>query len=428
MSNIYNFKLIFNNELINKKMVSSQYLKAISHVVDYLLNNDEDFNFSDTSPEAAIKYSIIDSNEYNENFRFVIDSLKNEISNANGQKLNFKDLLYKYIVPPYGIREGVLPIIVAKAISELSDNVILYINTKEIELNALNLIKAIMNDKYSLSFSRSSSEQLKYLNNLMELFEVKQRVNFRKDIILLSEKIKKYFLGLPKIVRMCSDKNNYLNLETSILKFKSVFLNYNINPYEAIFDEPKRIFNEKKFNALFKEISNQIMSFDLKIMEYKNKIVVDVKKAFEIDLNTSLKKGIDSWLSEYVKKDNEIILSEDSKKVFSCIKDSLNFDDINSLDLLCNAILNSYVEDWDKDRKTDLIYEINKFINVIKNAEYINENTKNLINFLDKSDDEYSPMALMLKDSIQSTLEEFSDSVETSEKISILKELIKNFL
>ena len=245
MEQIYSYKLIFNNELVNKKTISSQYQKAVNHVIDYLINNAEDFPYSETSPEMSIKYSVLDFNEENDEFRELISDIKNTITCSVGKKIPVVNIIDKYRYEPYGIREGVLPILLAKAISELSENIILYLQSKEIELNSSNLVKAVSGTKYFLSFSRSSIEQFKYLNNLMNLFEVKQSQNFRKDVINLADTIRKYFIGLPKIVRTCSEKSNCLNFKNEFIKYKALFLGFNVNPYEVIFEEPKYIFNVK---------------------------------------------------------------------------------------------------------------------------------------------------------------------------------------
>lgn len=428
MEKIYHYKLVFNNELINKKSISSQYQKAVNNVIDYLINNEEEFNYSETSPEMAIKYSILEFNENIEEFRRLIEDLKEKISNSIGKRISVMDIMNKYKLAPYGIREGILPIILAKAISELSDNIILYLQTKEIELNSTNLVKSIANPKYYMSFSKSSGEQVKYLNNLIKLFNVKLSTNFRKDVINLADKMKKYFIGLPKIIRTCNGKNNYLGLDEGFLEYKSLFLEFNVNPYEAIFEKPKAIFNVKKYESLFLTIKYHLEMIEHALENYKNLLIIRTKQLFNIDSITSIKMGLNNWLNKNVKVDKLIVLSDKDKKIYECIVKHVNYDDSFSINIICKSAINLYIEDWDSDHSEDLFNELKLFIEHIQKADYIQESTQSLINFLDNKNEDLSPMGSMLKDSILSTLEEFSDSVENSEKISILKDLIKGLL
>ena len=86
MDNIFNVKLIFNNELINKKDVTTQYQKAINHVIDWLIDGEGEFAFSATSPETSVKVAVLDNNdilletESSKNFRKIIESIKETIT------------------------------------------------------------------------------------------------------------------------------------------------------------------------------------------------------------------------------------------------------------------------------------------------------------------------------------------------------------
>lgn len=428
MEQIYSYKLIFNNELVNKKTISSQYQKAVNHVIDYLINNAEDFPYSETSPEMSIKYSVLDFNEENDEFRELISDIKNTITCSVGKKIPVVNIIDKYRYEPYGIREGILPILLAKAISELSDNIILYLQSKEIELNSSNLVKAVSGTKYFISFSKSSIEQLKYLNNLMNLFEVKQSQNFRKDVINLADTIRKYFIGLPKIVRTCSEKSNCLKFKNEFIKYKAIFLGFNVNPYEVIFEEPKYIFNVKKYETLFVEIKNTLSMIEENLSNYKIELVNKTKILFGVDLSTSLKMGLCDWYDKNSKEGRVLILSDKNKRIQECLLNQINHDDIYSINLICKATVNAFIEDWDNDRSIELIEELKAFVDNINNAEYIQEDTQNLLNILDNKNDDLSDMALVLKDSILSVFEEYADSVENAEKIAVLKELIKGLL
>ncbi len=424
LERIYTFPITFNNELINKKSVTTQYQKAINHVIDYLVEKTDEFIYSPTSPEMSIKNAVIDSNLKNQNFRYIIDDIKHKISNSNDNKFNIYRHMMTLTLPPYGIRIGILPLILAKAISELSDNVILYYQGKEIELDSGNIVKSISNDNYNISFSKSSNEQKIYLEKLLRLYNVVSVDNFRKDTILLSNAIKKFFVGQPQIIRSNNLKNNYLQLDESIIAFKSLFLSFNINPYESIFEKPKKIFTIKNYKDLYKCIEKTKDIFETKLNAYKNSIVKKIKELFNINLQSSLKMELNKIMNNYTKTGYKLVLNDSERLIFNTIQNDLSYDDLESVNSICKACVHLYIEDWDNDKTSEVYEIIIKFIDSIKNSEQIKEDPLNMYNGIS----EETPMGSLLKNNLESILDEFSDSVSANEKIFILSELVKKML
>lgn len=425
MDDIFTVRLKFNNELLNKRNVSTQYQKAVNHVIDYFLEKQEEFNFSETSPEGAVKYSVFDYNENDDNFRTLIEEIKERIK-LSATKIEVKELISEYMLPPYGIRLGVLPLILAKAISELSDNIILYYQTKEITLSSNNLIKAVSEKNYYLKLSRSSKDQTEYLAKMKKLFNINSQDNFRKDVIVLAEGIRKYFLGLPNIIRSCKEKDNFLLLSTETIQYKTLFLGFNINPYESVFTSAKSIFNVNDYKSLYKLIVEILSELKNAIITFKNEMINEVKIIFSIHSDTSLKMGINEWITKNLNGKNYFVLSEKSKRIYENINHLIDYNDVDAINLISKAAINSFIEDWGTNNSELLIKTICDFMNEIKNAETIDEN---LVEMLNSSDvEELSAMGELLKNNVESALSEFSDSVSVEEKIQILKSLIKDLV
>ncbi|MFR1524209.1 MAG: hypothetical protein ACLSUV_01695 [Bacilli bacterium] len=424
LDQIYSIPLIFNNELINKKNVTAQYQKAINHVIDYLIDKSEEFIYSHTSPETSIKNAVIDYNDTNQNFRTIIEDIKDKISNSGSEKFVISEYMKKLMLPPYGIRLGILPIILAKAISELSDNVILYYQGKEIDLDSNNIVKSVLNEKYNIGFSKSSNEQKIYLEKLLKLFNVTSVKNFRRDTILLSNAIKKFFIGQPQIMRSISLKNNFLNLDSSIIEYKSLFLSFNINPYESIFEQPKKIFKTKSYKELYKFIDNIKESIDNNLYAYKDSIVQKIKERLCINSRSSLKMELNKIIKNYEKEGYRFVLSENDKKILNTIQEDLSYDDIESINNICKSCVHLFIEDWDNDYSNKVYDILTKFINNIRCSNQIKDDPLSIY----ENTLEESPMGSLLKNNLESILDEFSDSVSTSEKISILSEFIKKML
>ena len=433
MDNIFKVKLIFNNELINKKDVTTQYQKAINHVIDWLIDGEGEFAFSATSPETSVKVAILDNNdilletESSKNFRKIIESIKDSITENGGKKISITNMLEFLTKEPYGIRKGVLPVILAKAISELSDNIILYFQSKEIELDASNIVKAVSNDKYQLSFSRGSVEQRNYLKKMLSLFGLESLSNFRKDTVLLANGIKRFFVGLPQIIRLCNTSNNYINLEENFVKYKTLFLSFNMNPYEAVFDAPKKILNTKKYSEIFDTIKYYKDNADSLILPFKSELINKIKNIFEIDLNSSLKSGFSDFLSKYIKEGTKPILETKQKSIYNLITIAFSYDDFEALGKLSKICVGQYLEDWDSDKEEYLLSELVSFKESIIAAEKVTSGKNEIASLLEENK-ELSGMASLLKNNVESVLDEFSGSVSSTEKIAVLSALLKDLL
>lgn len=427
LDKMYSKKLIFNNELINKKVISAQYQKAISKVIEFLLEGNDQSSFSETSPEQTIIYSVLTKNENNLTFREVINEIKESIINCSGTKKTVPSIVSKFRMPPYGIRDGVLPIILAKAISELSDDVILYFQAKEIELEPTNLSKSIFNDKYSLSFSKSSNEQRRFVKNMMKLFFVNSCYSFRKDIIALSDSIKKFFSGLPQIVRLCSFDNNYLDLDEAFIKYKSVFFSFNINPFESVLIEPKNIFNTCDYDYMFGQIKNWKERQGTMIDHYKSSIVILVKNMFGIEHTTSLKMGLCQWVSES-SSNKLIVVSEAAKNVINYFEHSETYNDLEYIDSLAYKMLGVYIEDWEGDLSSKLLHELLIMKNNIEESEDNHLESSSMMSIKNEDNEELSVMGDLLKNNVMSIMDEFSDSVSPKEKMEILKSILKDLI
>lgn len=434
MESIYTEKIIFNNELINKKDVTTQYQKAINNVIDWLLKGSKEFIFSETSPEMSVRRAILDNNDAlhigsksAETFRKIVEEIKKEVIEKAGNKLSIQCLLEPYTLAPYGIRKGVVPLILTKAISELTDNIILYYQSKEIELNSTNLVKASQNEKYDIMLSKSSVEQNKYLSKMLKLFGLETVNSFRNDTMRLAHTIKKFFIRLPQIIRIATVNNNYIGLEESFLEYKGLFLSFNLNPFEVVYEKPQKIFNTKKYQDIYETISEYVENKEILIDGFKQNLIYDVKKLFGIDFDTSMKMGFNSFLSEYVKTQYKLILELQERSIFNLITLEFSYDDNEAIEKLSKITTGQYIEDWDNDKRDALISGLQKFKERLSESVEI-KYTNNDFSGLLETEMIIEGTASLLKNNVESILEEFSGSVSSAEKIAVLTSLLKNLL
>ena len=429
LDNYFSKPLIFNNELVNKRVLSKQYQKAVNNVINVVLNGEED-NFNPTSPEASVKRSILLKNEVSSEFREVIESVKQRILSLEGRKSNFAEMFGYLEQAPYGIRRGVLPIIIAKSISELSNDkndILIYFEKKEILLDADNLVKAIGKDSYYLSSSKGSSEQKNYMDSLLKLFKVSSTNSSRVDAVNLANSIRKYFMGQPSVVRACKSVD-FLMLGTPLIEIKNLFLQISINPHEVIFVKPLKILETKSYNKVINFFNGISDSIDSAVKQYKTNLINAVKETFEIEKQSSLKTGLTGFINSFAQENEKIILNDEDKIVEDAIKNKTNYDDYQTINELSKACIGSQIEDWEKDNSEQFINRLIRFKQNVAGAEKLDLSAKGINKMLKDDDLQLDGIAVLLSNNVESAIEEFSDSVTNADKVKILTKILKKYL
>lgn len=429
LDNYYPIKLIFNNELVNKKVLSKQYQKAVNNVINSILNGSGN-NFNLTSPEASVSRSIIENNNDKDEFRSLIEEIKNIILSVEGKKDNFLHLFSRFEQTPYGIRRGVLPLLIAQAISELSNdktNILIYYEKKEILLDAESLVKAVGKDTYYLSSSKGSTEQKKYLEEMLKLYKLTSTNSSRIDTVNLANTIRKYFMGQPSLVRACKTVD-YILLGKPLISIKNAFLEISLNPHEVIFNKPFAVLETKSYTKVLSFFTNIQKTIDESILQFKANMINALKEIYGIDKKSSLKSGLITFLNEYSTVNEKLILSEEEKVIEESIRNKVNYDDYQTINELSKACIGNLVEDWEKDNSEAFINTLIKFRESVMGAEKLDLSAKGINKMLTNDDLEIEGLAKLLSNNVESVIEEFADSVSNADKVKILTKILRKYL
>ena len=430
MEKVYLKRIVFNNELVNKNTVTTQYQKSINNVIEWMLNaeNDEMWSYSETSPENTVRVSVVDRIDEQKDVRSVVDEIKESIINSEKDKKDISLLVSKYSSPPYGIRKGILPLLIAKSISELSDNVILFLKDKEIELNADNIYKSVIsNGSYYFGFARGSKNQSEYLYKMLALFNAKPVNNFRTDLKTLTNEFRKFFVGLPLILRMSNSNNNVLNVNEKILEFKDRFLTYDINPFETVLVAPLDIFGYKNYTKIVGELGDFISNWKECLNVYKTDVSQIIRDCFQIDEESSIKMGIESYIKN-VADGKMPVLNGKNNNILNTIN-NITFDDIDATNSIVQSCVGSYIEDWNCDKKEEFKTVLLEFIDSLSTSKRVDINKTSINQILaDGKNIEISDLAVLMKNNIESIIDEYGNSVSSEEKIFILANMLKDIL
>lgn len=431
---VYKKTVIINNEMINKNEISAPIYKARNIVIDTIINNNKELIKSDTSAEATIYKATVDRKE-DVSVKNVIQLLKNFVKKSEN-KQSFEKILNTLYDKPYGVRKGVMPILIALAMEEYSDNIILYYQTKEIEVEANNISKIIeMPDKYFISIEEGTEEKNKFIDILLREFNIEKRDRQRTNIKLIIDEMKRWILSLPRITREMSNTNKIINDETYIL-FKNEILKSDLNNNEFLFINTKEIFQVENYQEIAKKITELKNKFDNYLNEYSEDLIINVKEMFEHKSKTNLNNILKNWSNTINDTIKYKIMSIEIKRLFEFINDMNTYNDFEIIQNISYILLGFYVEDWD-DNTYKIFYEkLSNIIEEIDNLTNSKEESSETVEIKDGnkvikkyiSSDEITQIGKTLQNNIEDTMEEYGNSISESEKIKILLQVIKKYI
>ena len=434
---IYNKTPIINNELINKRDLSAPIKKARDIVIETILNNNEDLIKSKTSAEATIYKSIVEK----KNSSSISETLKiinKFISESENNKISFNQIYKKLESKPYAIRKGIIPILISMALYNYSDIIVIYFMNKEIDLDATNLIKINENpEKYFILTEKGTADKIKYLSNLMYIFNVPnldtQRVNLKK----LVDNMRRWILSLPRILREYSINSNDLEIKEEYILVKNELLKPDINNNEFIYKILCDIFNTKNYMNVVEEIKNMKRAFDSFISMYSDYLISKTKEV----LNKNFKGSLTSLLKEFYEENrlsNSYTIYElNTKNFIDYMGNVTTHDEHDVIEKITKIITGFYIEDWHPDDSVKFIESLNNIINNIKNSKKDNIDETNKILLLNGNkktekyvipDEKISAIGNTMKNNIEEVMNEYGDSLSEKEKISILVNIIKKYM
>lgn len=433
---IYSESPIINNEMINKQKIKPPIMKARNIVIDCIINRNKDLIKSETSAEATI-YKAIVGKKNNTDIKKVIKLIENYIKQSEKDgKLSFERIYKKLKSEPYNIRDGIIPVFIALALDNYSNNAILYYKNKEIDLISTNISKIVEDpSNYYIYVESGTQEKFEFINKLLKLFKLDYSNDQRENIRILMYNLKKWTLSLPRITRELSTLDNII-MDDAIINFKNELLKTDLNNNEFLFKSLKKIFDEENYLKLYYKIEKGKCELDNYFDNYENFVIEQFKNIFENSNDNSLNKILKKWRESLKEKIKYVVLKTETKQLLDYILEISTFNDKDIIENISYILLGYYIEDWQANSYS-LFF--NNFEYIIDELNTVKENSKdkieisvknkdgnNIIKFIDNV--EISSIGKTLMSNIEETIEEYADSIDKSEKINILMNILDKYM
>lgn len=444
-----------NNELINKRNLSSQIQKARMLLADGLLRQEDLSSYQKkTSPEATIYRAVFvrtgllsfDENEHKKSdkgAKAVVKEIEKFLLGAAGKKVCFQELYKLLQGRKYGLRKGVMPLYLAYVLAGWEDTPVVYLGKKELEINAK--ILENINDtpeKYSLYIEEENVKKQSYLSGLEQLFE--QNVEYkRKDkrnrVKEISDKIYEWYCSLPQCSRQFELENVKPGRKKGIETFRREFGKVERNAREILFERlPEGFGTKEEYELLLEHIVWLKVRMDGYYLRLQQKAVDALRKGLGLSVKGDLFSELRKWSQGENRKSRQFIYSMQSQRLFSAIARLDTHNELKIAEEISQGILDLHIADWKEETLAQFqnaLSSIQKERQKMEEQEE-GEDTKRII-FTNSQGvevercftvEEENHNVKYLENEILSTLDEYGYGLETNEKLSVMLKMIERLL
>ena len=438
---------IINNELVNRTNISTaQTRKARLNIIQAILNGEDNETFySGTNQEATIYRSVfcqtgIKCGKTNGNIKEILDILNGYVDSCCDNKSELSSTIDLLVGEPYGMRLGVIPLLLAKVLAERKEDLVAYFSDMEIQIGPEVIVNMCEKpEEYSLFVSKEDLEKEAYIRELSALFAVEDSraltENRIKNIVLCMQR---WFRSLPQVTRNLTGLNEYganTTLHFNMRAIKKIMQKVDINPYEILFVNIPNEFENDDLHEVFNLVKLCKEAFD----EYHSWVVQrTINGIYEVyggkrklDLYHVLKEWYDSQSNLSKKGLHEGGVTN----LMSCIERMDVYNDLDVAQKIAKSVTNVYIENWIDSAYEDFISELTTIKCDVEQIKEEKTEGKLLLTFTgskgNKIEKYYDKVdegtGIVLRNIIEDTLDEYDD-LSVNDRVGILLEMIEKII
>lgn len=456
-----------NNEMINKQKLTAQIKKARMHIIENLLKkSDISMYRKGTAPEATIFRAVfvktgllglregekVLSYEKDNGVEELLGEIKKFIQTSAGKKQCFSNLYEILQGKNYGARKGVLPLYLAYEISLWRDTPIIYFMNQEIRLEAQTFENInCFPENYYLYLEEGTVEKEMYLLGLENLFfygkesEDHYLWKDKNRLMLLADRIHEWYCSLPQCSMNASidsiiEIEQPMEIQRGLKVFRESFRKVERNPREILFERLPDAFETKNnYMKLLENISLMKQEMEGYIEKIKKLAVSLTRMVFGFTSKDDLQQCLKGWYQEQGSQGRKYVHTQRMSRFMNCIQKIKTHNENEIVEELSKAVLDLYIEDWKENSSEQYQAELQKIKDEIEQLAkeesrkgsrkiiFTNEKGVEIERHFDAEEEE-NGVSQFFRNEIESALEEFGDTLEMNQKVSVMVEMLEKLL
>lgn len=443
----YSETVVINNELINKQFIKTAPIKKARKIImqNILDGNSIDYYKSGTSAESTIYRAVminsgIDIDEKPGKVINLLRIFESYFDSCVNEKKPLSILVNKFCGKPFGMRAGVLPILIAYSLSKRNEDIISYYEDHEIALNVDTIINMVdYPTKYFIFISKDSADKDKYLRDLYDLFADKADKNLSGNRIAnILTCMQRWYRALPQVTKNIRKSNEYLS-DSKILKalpkLKRVMQRMDVNAYEVIFEILPDICGSEdydqtvKFLRILKIKLNSYMDW---LLEKVTKVTKDI---FSSDGKDDMIHTLKAWYENQSDVAKHGLYSTSISGFMACIGNIDTYDEYSVVQKIMKIVTEVHADSWNDDTYNDYVDNLQQLKNDIEAIDSENRKGSCVLSFIGKNgemiqkyyDPVDSDVGAVFRNIIEDQLEGFS-YLDVNVRVAILLEMIEKVM
>ncbi len=440
-----------NHELLNVRQVSGQYLRARNKVVSALLQEQAGKFQKGTAPESMIyRAALVRTGVMERQFKLdagcgkILQEIDRFFQQCIGHACSFGTLYQKLQGKNYGVRKGIMPLFLAQRLSLTEGIPVIYLQKKELEINetVLNQVNDFP-ENYYLYLEPESGQKDQYLIKLEQIWQITggTRVTRQQRLSRIIEGMQKWYRSLPQYTMVTSDFPAEERKE--IQAFRRLLKRSEINPREILFERlpelvKKHGLSENSDDSLLaaaEELLCLRRCMEQAFSRLLYHMAAEVKVIFGGKEQESLKGCLHSWLRSQNSVWKEKILSQNAQETMKYLERLETNDELEIVSDLSKIVLDLYMEDWNDAAPEMFLKRLKDIKEEAEHAAEHGEGTKTIILLDGKGNDirrSYEDVkdstSSFLKNMIDEAMDDFEGTLETSQKVAVLAEVLQELL
>lgn len=462
---------IINNEVINKNDISSIALNSRTKIIQALLRTELEPNLglAGNGQEISIMRSVlilpgilvedkgvtkINMNPEDENIRTILDEIKAFFEHAKSSlDVNFSELYLRLMEADYGygLKRGVIPLYLATVLHEYKQYIVVKNRQGDVKLNAslINMIDEKPHE-FTVVVENWSEEKELFVKRMEQLFSEYVIPNEKLDnnYSYIVSAIKRWYLSLPKYTKEIETifvEGKFEKVEKSKLKFLKLLKQSEIGEQELLFEKIPRCFGYSEFTiSVCDNIEATKLFFDSIINNLESELIKVVERMFKkSNQRESLYSIVQNWLEELNPYVSTHLFADGAEKCYSIFA-GITHDEHLFIGRLAKGLTGLRIEDWN----SDIIGKFSKNLENSKNSlesytfdkenhleaeekasateyqvTFLNNDGSILVKHFEKT--EIGNRAKLLKNDIESSIDEMGYSISEQEKRQVIMDVLR---
>lgn len=440
----YSFSPVFNNELINRHEPSSQMVKARNNLIrDILEGKDLEEYRTNSSAESTICRALLMNTEDDKGVKAVNREIAEFMKKSIDSRIPFSDITGLLTKAPYGVRKGVLPVLLAKQLIALGEIPVIYLNDKEVSINE-NIMANIVDspDEYCIYTEPKTVSKLEYISKLERLFDEYTiycaDIDKRNRLAKLTCMMQSWYRSLPQSSVTFSVSDNDKQMR-EITAFRKIFQSAYINPREIILEKLPQMLKTDDLEKTYKKVEGIKLAIDRHIHDIKETAIKSLLETLSLGTESNLTQSLKTWYESLPGDTRDRIYSTATTEFMNYIRDFKATDPEVIIRDIAKIATGTFIEDWNDNSINDyqimlegILYEIEQktgedsgssYSIAVETPEGDREEKK-----FSYDPENISSNGSFFQNQLSELLEEYGGAVDSDEKIGILLDAIKKIM